>query len=1085
MRFSSWVLIAIFCLYLAILLFGALWAERKAASGKNPASHPLIYALSLSVYLTSWAYFGHIGRVPLDGNAFAAVDLGVVLSALLWWVILRKMVRIKNDHRITSIADFLSARYNKSPLVAALVTLIALVGLIPYVALQLKAIFFSFNLLAPGGNQGLISALVVGFIIAFTIMLGARRLDPTERHPGMVIAVLIGAILKLGAFLLGAIVIVFFMMPNGFSGLFARIAQAPYTSYHLSPSYYVEWAVNMFLGFCAFFFLPRQFHIAVVENTDEGHIKTAMWLFPLYILLIDFFAFPIGMVGIFKGLPIGEADTFLLRLPLENGYPWVALLLFIGGISAAMGMLIVTSMTLATMVSNHLILPLLGSRLGFMKRHLLKIRWAVIALLILLGYGFQHQMSRSYLLTNFGFISFTAIAQFAPSAIGGLFWRRGNQTGALMGMISGGLIWVYSSLVPAMVNSGWFTTDLLERGPWGIAFLKPEHLFGMAALDPLSNVVFWSMLFNIGLYILGSLWTDPREEEQEVADAFVDALKVTMPPLALSLEANIPFEPKIQIARTLLEQYFPPQESAGKIQQCLDSLGIQKKQKVTITELAEFRTEVERLLAGAIGAAEAHRAIRSAQLINSQEIQALSEVYSKVLAQLKLPPEELLKRIDYYQERESFLTNQAGEFERLIELRTAELAKANRALQEDIKKRKETEAALIDSERRLADLFNFLPDATFAIDAEGQVIAWNMAMERVTGVKAEAMLGKGNYEYSMPFYGQRRPMLADLALHPNPDYEKRYGFLERNILERDKATVYAELFIDSFRGGTYFWAKATPIYDIQGRVVGAVETIRDITDRKRAEEERGKLQQAQIEALKQADTLKDQFLSILSHELRTPISVISGFGSILDDEIAGPLTEQQHDYLRKMLKSADNLLALVNDLLDMSRIQAGKFTITLRSMSFPDVVEHTLESLTPLAEQKHQTLINQVPSDLPELVADDFRIGQVLTNLINNSIKFTPDGGKIWVKACVEGEFLRCEVTDNGIGISPEGISKLFSRFTQLDMTMTRTVGGTGLGLSISKAIVEAHHGQIGVESELGKGSMFWFTLPLRGPEPT
>lgn len=1079
MKFSSWLLLLIFCLYLVTLFVVALWAERRAASGKNPAAHPVIYALSLSIYMTAWTFYGHVGSVPLTGLAFVAVDLGVVVSALLWWLILRKMVRLKSVHRITSIADFLSARYNKSPNVAALVTLIAVVGLVPYLALQLKAIFFSFNLLAAESSHAWTGLLVVGFIIAFTIVLGARRLDPTERHPGMVMAVLIEAILKLGAFLVGAILIVFVIMPGGFGELFSRIARTPYTGYHFSPSFYVEWVVNMFLGACTFLCLPRQFHMAVVENTDEKHIKTAMWLFPLYFLLFDFFAFPVGMVGIFKGLPIGEADTFLLRLPLESGYSWLSLLLFVGGISAAMGMITVTSMTLATMISNHLVLPLVGKRLSFLRRHLLEIRWGAIALVILLGYGFQNQMSRSYLLINFGIISFTAIAQFAPATIGGLFWKRGNQTGALLGLISGSLIWLYSSLLPAMIHSGWITTDLLERGPWGIGFLKPEQLFGMTALDPLSHVVFWSMLLNIGFYVIGSLWAEPRDDEQEAADAFVDVLKAAPPLLHLPVEADIPFPPKLQIAHELLEQYFSPQEAADKLRQTSLGLGIEGKPDITITELAEFRREVERLLAGSVGASEAHKAIKRVQLINAREIQALSEVYSKILAQLKLSPEELLKRIDYYQEREALLTSQAGELERLVELRTNELARANRDLQEDIKKRQATEAALIDSERRLADLFNFLPDATLAIDASGKVIAWNRAIEELTGIKAEDILGKGDYEYSIPFYGARRPMLVDLVLHPSGEMEKVYDFLEKKQFEHEKKTLYAELYIPS-NGGVYYWAKASPIYDIQGNVLGAVETIRDITERKQADEDRVKLQQGQIEALKQADILKDQFLSILSHELRTPINVISGFGSILDDEVAGPLTETQHEYLRKMLKGADNLLALVNDLLDMSRIQAGKFAILPQAMSFSEVVGNVVENMKPLAEQKHQSLLNEVPFALPEITADGMRIGQVLTNLINNAIKFTQEGGTIQIKACVEGEYLRCEVIDNGIGISAEGISKLFARFTQLDMTTTRKAGGTGLGLSISKAIVDAHSGQIGVESEPGKGSTFWFTLPIK-----
>lgn len=286
-----------------------------------------------------------------------------------------------------------------------------------------------------------------------------------------------------------------------------------------------------------------------------------------------------------------------------------------------------------------------------------------------------------------------------------------------------------------------------------------------------------------------------------------------------------------------------------------------------------------------------------------------------------------------------------------------------------------------------------------------------------------------------------------------------------------------------------------------GEAIQAV--IQDITERKQAENhlmklnetleqrifestkqlaaadaEKSSIQQAQIAALEQAGIFKDQFLSILSHELRTPLNSINGFGSILLDEVAGSLNEIQHEYLSKMLSGADKLLALVNDLLDMTRIQAGQFSIIPHAIDFPEVVGKVLEILNPLADQKHQCLLNAVPDDLPPVMADDLRIAQVLTNLINNAVKFTADGGTITVRAFIEGNHLLCQVDDDGIGIVQEDIPKLFRRFSQLDETQARQLGGSGLGLSISKAIIEAHKGEIGVESEWGKGSTFWFTLP-------
>ncbi|HBN07324.1 MAG TPA: hypothetical protein DD435_01320 [Cyanobacteria bacterium UBA8530] len=246
-------------------------------------------------------------------------------------------------------------------------------------------------------------------------------------------------------------------------------------------------------------------------------------------------------------------------------------------------------------------------------------------------------------------------------------------------------------------------------------------------------------------------------------------------------------------------------------------------------------------------------------------------------------------------------------------------------------------------------------------------------------------------------------------------------------------------------------------------------------------EEKVYAQNNQIKALREAYAIKDQFLSIVSHELRTPLNSINGFGSILEDEIAGPLNQQQHEYLRKMLRGADLLNFLVNNLLDLTQILAGEFTITPSEMNLREVAAGVIDDLKSKAASKGLTLRFEGPDDLPPVLADEIRVVQVLSNLVDNAIKFTPEGGKIWVRACAIGAFLRIEVEDTGVGIVPEDIPKLFKRFSQLDMSATRKAGGTGLGLSISKAIIEAHGGEIGVESTPGKGSTFWFTLPLAG----
>jgi PAS domain S-box-containing protein len=345
--------------------------------------------------------------------------------------------------------------------------------------------------------------------------------------------------------------------------------------------------------------------------------------------------------------------------------------------------------------------------------------------------------------------------------------------------------------------------------------------------------------------------------------------------------------------------------------------------------------------------------------------------------------------------------------------------------------------------------------ALFILDANGRVWTWNRGAERIKGYPEAEIIGKPYEIFFSPedvAAGKPRKLLAQARQEGRAE---DLGWRVR-------------------KDGSRFWADAviTALFDPQGNLTGYAKVTRDLTELAHLEREK-------IAALEQADVLKDQFISILSHELRTPINAITGFGSILDDELAGPLTPKQHDYLRKILTGADTLLALVNDLLDLSRIQAGRFHLSPQPFDFSQLVADKLESLQPLAQQRHLTLVNEVPADLPTLVGDAQRIGQVLINLVTNGIKFTPSGGTVRVRACLDGASLRCEVTDTGIGIDPRDFDKLFKPFTQVDMSSTRQAGGTGLGLTISKSLVEAHHGQIGVHSERGQGSTFWFTLPL------
>jgi signal transduction histidine kinase len=523
-------------------------------------------------------------------------------------------------------------------------------------------------------------------MVVFTLVLGVRRLDPTERHPGLIMAVAVECLVKLVAFLAAGIFVTYFMF-DGFADILKQVSTNLPTQvvslWKEDQVWSVTWMTYLVLSMSAIMFLPRQFHVSVVENFNEKHIPTALWMFPVYMLLINIFVFPIAMGGILKGYSPLEADTFVLGLPLHAGHEWLSLLVFIGGASAATGMIMISSITVSTMITNHFLLPLIGwiPGLAFLRRRLLHCRWAAVALVILIGYWFEREVGESYMLVNIGMISFAAAFQFAPAILGGIFWRRGNKVGALLGLGAGFLIWFYTSLLPAFVRSGWIAYNFLDEGLWGIRLLRPEQLFGVSAIDSLSQTVFWSLIFNTGLYVLGSLLFKQSPSEESLAEGFVGAL-TTGPALskALHREPHIDLAAKVRIILELFGQFFSEDEARSMTQKCLREARLEVTDRISIGELAQVHSEVERLLAGSVGAAGAHRILAQSDLFTDQEARDLSEVYAEILAGLKVTPDDLKRRIDYHQEREALLAQHASELEVKVRERTRDLEAAQEEL---------------------------------------------------------------------------------------------------------------------------------------------------------------------------------------------------------------------------------------------------------------------------------------------------------------------------------------------------------------------------------------------------------------------
>ncbi|MDJ0738413.1 MAG: sensor histidine kinase [Gammaproteobacteria bacterium] len=624
-------------LYLGLLFAIAYWADRRADQQRSVIDSPTIYALSLAVYCTAWTFYGSVGRAASGGVGFLPVYLGPTLIAALWGTLLLKMVRVSKTQRITSIADFIASRYGKSQMLGGIVTVIAVLGVVPYIALQLKAIARSFTILQSYPEvQGLQdvqtvpvlhdTALHVALVLAvFTILFGTRHLDASERHEGMVAAIAFESIVKLVAFLAVGMFVTF-SLHDGFADLFDKAEAAELLNpFIASPdSGYQDWFSLTLLAALAVMMLPRQFQVAVVENSSEHHLRRAVWMFPLYLLLINVFVIPIALAGQleFAGSKV-DADTYVLTLPMLHQQGGLSLLAFIGGLSAATGMVIVETIALSTMVCNDLVMPGLLRRWKHvppsvdLSHLLLRIRRGAIVVILLLGYLYFRLAGEAYALVSIGLISFSAVAQFAPAMIIGLYWRGGTRSGALAGLIAGFGIWLYTLLLPSFAKSGWLPAGFLEHGPFGIALLRPQELFGLSGMNEITHCLFWSMTFNIGAYLLFSMRQAPNVTETTQATLFVDILKHERP-VGIALWRGTAEVAELQ---GLAERFLGRERSRLAFRRFAGERGIDDPAMLPAD--AETVHFAETLLAGAIGSASARVMVAS---VTAEEALGVDEV---------------------------------------------------------------------------------------------------------------------------------------------------------------------------------------------------------------------------------------------------------------------------------------------------------------------------------------------------------------------------------------------------------------------------------------------------------------------------
>jgi len=654
------------CLAYVAILFGvAFWAERRARRGRvGWLRSPWIYTLSLSIYCTAWTFYGAVGYAARSGLEYLCIYLGPTLVMLGWWWVLRKLVRIGRTQRITSVADLISSRYGKSTLLGGLVTVLAVVGTTPYIALQLQSVTLSFGVFAadeperwPMPSQYATAIWVAVGLAVFTVLFGTRNLDANERHHGVVTAIAVESLVKLAA-LLAVGVFVVWGMAGGIGPMVDRIDASPIAQIQSDGS---RWLALIFVSGAALFCLPRMFQVLVVENDDEHHLATASWAFPLYLLLMSVFVVPIAVMGL-DTLPEGSnPDLFVLTLPLSMGKDALAMLVFLGGFSSATSMVIVAAIALSTMVSNHVVMPIWlslrreGATVsGDVREIVLLSRRLSIAAVLGLGYLYYRFSGGGTALAAIGLISFVGVVQAFPALIGGVFWRGATRVGAALGVTVGLVIWLYTLFLPSFGADVVFSAATLAQGPWGIGWLRPQGLFGLNGLDPVVHAVLWSMALNILAFCAGSLLSFPLPLERLQGAQFVNVFDYTASRRGWS-HGRVEAEDLLIMAQRIV--------GAGEAQAMFQTEARRQGKEGFLPDITpDFIDRFERELAGSVGAATAHAMVGqmiSGSTVSVQDLMAVADETAQIMeysSQLEQKSQELTRTARQLREANAKLT---------------------------------------------------------------------------------------------------------------------------------------------------------------------------------------------------------------------------------------------------------------------------------------------------------------------------------------------------------------------------------------------------------------------------------------------
>lgn len=1023
---ESWKVASLAIAYIGSLFAIAWLGDRYTRPLKAGEGRPLTYALSLAVYCTSWTFFGSVGLAATTGYDFLPIYLGPTLVFVFGVPFILRIVRLAKSQNITSVADFMAARYGKSPIVAALVTAVAFVGVMPYIALQLKAVAVSVEtLVGPSplrevpGFTGIDTAFVIAMGLAvFAVLFGTRHIDATEHQNGLVLAIAAESLVKLGAFLAVGTFVIFFMF-DGIGDFVARAAQSSDLQHVFGRGLNGGvWLTATFLSSVCILLLPRQFHVTVVENKSEEEIRRASWAFPLYLLLINLFVLPIAMAGLLL-LPktAGGADMFVLALPLEAGSTTIAVIAFLGGLSAATAMVIVESVALAIMVCNSFVVPWLVSRQIVSKAPdedmahlLLRVRRIAIFAIMLLGYLVYRALGQVHGLATIGLVAFAAIAQLAPAFFVGLFWRRATARGAVAGIIVGFGFWFYTLLLPWIGKAGWLPPGIVEDGPFGIGLLKPQALLYLK-FEPLTHGVLWSLLANLTTFLVVSLLRHPEPIERLQAHVFVldDLPRAATTPAFRLWRTSVTVGDLMQAAGRYLGHERAERSFAEYARSRATKLGQDQEADLSILRFTEH------LLTSAIGAA-------SARLVLSL----------------------LLKRGNVSSQSAMKLLDDATEaIQHSRDLLQSALDQVRHGLSVFDK-----DMQLVCWNRQFRELLDLPADL-------GRV---GMPLERILRTCAE----RGDFGSGPPsaLVSER---LMKLAV-TRETFHDRIGSNGR-ILEIRTAPMP--------QGGI-----VTTYSDITERVAAAeaLERANETLERRVNERttELLEVNQALKAAKAKADEAsldKTRFLAAASHDILQPLNAARLYAtSLVERQPAGV----EGQLARNIDTSLEAVEEIIGTLLDMSRLDSGHLRPEIGPLALGELLQELRIEFEPKAREKGLQLSFIGTS---AWVATDRRLmRRVLQNLISNALKYTRTG-RVLVGCRRRGPHLDVLVLDTGPGIPKAKQDVIFREFQRLEETAAEAQG-LGLGLSIVERICRALETPIILRSNLGRGTTFGVTLP-------